>query len=112
MITRVSGSSADTVEPSMKQWLFLFIAIVSEVVATSALKWSNGFTQFWPSLVMVAGYVAAFFFLSLHYVPSPVGVAYTIWSGAGIVLLAVIGWLLLGQALDIPDIVGLALIIN
>jgi small multidrug resistance pump len=96
----------------MKPWLFLSIAIISEVVATSALKSSNGFSQFWPSLVVVAGYTAAFFFLSLTLRTIPVGVAYAIWSGAGIVLITVIGWLVLGQPLDVPAIVGLALIIG
>lgn len=95
----------------MKQWLFLSIAIVSEVVATSALKSSNGFTQLWPSLVVIAGYAAAFFFLSLTLRTIPVGVAYAIWSGAGIVLITAIGWLVLGQSLDVPAIIGLALII-
>ncbi|HEX8873694.1 MAG TPA: SMR family transporter [Nitrosospira sp.] len=95
----------------MKQWLFLSVAIVSEVVATSALKSSNGFTQFWPSLVVVAGYAAAFFFLSLTLRTIPVGIAYAIWSGAGIVLITAIGWLVLGQSLDVPAIIGLALII-
>ena len=95
----------------MKQWLFLSIAIISEVVATSALKSSNGFSQLWPSIVVIAGYAAAFFFLSLTLRTIPVGIAYAIWSGVGIVLIAVIGWLVLGQALDPPAIVGLALII-
>jgi small multidrug resistance pump len=95
----------------MKQWLFLSIAIISEVVATSALKASDGFGQFWPSLIVIAGYAAAFFFLSLTLRTIPVGVAYAIWSGVGIVLITVIGWLVLGQALDAPAIVGLALII-
>ncbi|SCY00912.1 multidrug efflux SMR transporter [Nitrosospira sp. Nsp13] len=95
----------------MKQWLFLSIAIVSEVVATSALKASNGFTQLWPSLLVVAGYAIAFFFLSLTLRTIPVGVAYAIWSGAGIVLIALIAWLVFGQSLDTPAIIGLALII-
>jgi small multidrug resistance pump len=93
------------------QWLFLSIAIISEVMATSALKSSNGFTQLWPSLVVVAGYAAAFFFLSLTLRTIPVGIAYAIWSGAGIVLITLIAWLFLGQALDGPAIVGLALIV-
>jgi small multidrug resistance pump len=93
------------------QWLFLSIAIISEVMATSALKSSNGFTQFWPSLIVVAGYAAAFFFLSLTLRTIPVGIAYAIWSGAGIVLITLIAWLVLGQALDGPAIVGLALIV-
>ncbi|SEP32577.1 SMR family transporter [Nitrosovibrio sp. Nv6] len=95
----------------MNQWLFLSIAIVSEVVATSALKSSNGFTQLWPSLVVVAGYAAAFFFLSLTLRTIPVGIAYAIWSGVGIVLVTLIAWLVFGQALDVPAIAGLALII-
>jgi small multidrug resistance pump len=95
----------------MKQWLFLSIAIISEVVATSALKSSNGFSQFWPSLVVIAGYAAAFFFLSLTLRTIPVGVAYAIWSGVGIVLITAIGWLVLGQSLDTPAIIGLTLII-
>ena len=93
------------------QWLFLSIAIISEVVATSALKSSNGFTQLWPSLIVVAGYAGAFFFLSLTLNTIPVGIAYAIWSGAGIVLVALIAWLIFGQALDGPAIFGLALIL-
>lgn len=92
------------------QWLFLSIAIVSEVVATSALKWSNGFTQLWPSIIVVAGYAAAFFFLSLTLRTIPVGVAYAIWSGAGIVLITLIAWLVFEQRLDLPALFGLALI--
>lgn len=62
----------------MKQWLFLSVAIVSEVLATSALKASNGFTQLWPSLLVVVGYAIAFFFLSLTLRTMPVGIAYAI----------------------------------
>ena len=93
------------------QWLFLSIAIISEVIATSALKSSNGFTQLLPSLVVVAGYAAAFFFLSLTLRTIPVGIAYAIWSGAGILLVALIAWLVFGQTLDGPAMLGLALII-
>ena len=93
------------------QWFFLFVAIVSEVVATSALKSSNGFTQFWPSVVVVAGYAVAFLFLSLALRTLSVGIAYAIWSGAGIVLISLVAWLFLGQALDGPAILGLALIV-
>jgi small multidrug resistance pump len=95
----------------MSQWLFLSIAIISEVIATSALKPSAGFTQLWPSLLVVAGYSAAFFFLSLTLRTMPVGIAYAIWSGVGIVLITLIAWLVLGQSLDSPAIVGLALIV-
>lgn len=95
----------------MNQWLFLSVAIVSEVIATSALKSSNGFTQLWPSLVVVAGYGVAFFFLSLALHTVPVGIAYAIWSGTGIVLITLVAWLMLGQFLDQPAILGLALIV-
>ena len=95
----------------MKQWLFLSIAIVSEVLATSALKSSNGFTRLWPSIVVIAGYAVAFFFLSLTLRTIPVGIAYAIWSGAGIVLVTLIAWFALGQTLDGPAILGLALIV-
>ena len=86
----------------MSQWLFLSVAIISEVVATSALKASNGFTQLWPSLLVIAGYAIAFFFLSLTLRTMPVGIAYAIWSGIGIVLVTLIGWFVFEQSLDIP----------
>jgi small multidrug resistance pump len=95
----------------MKQWIFLSVAIVSEVVATSALKASEGFSRLWPSLIVVVGYAAAFYFLSLTLKTVPVGVAYAIWSGAGVALIALIAWLLFGQSLDIPAIIGLLLIV-
>lgn len=93
------------------QWLFLSIAIISEVIATSALKSSVGFTQLWPSLLVVAGYAVAFFFLSLTLRTIPVGIAYAIWSGAGIVLVTLIAWFAFGQTLDGPAMLGLALIV-
>jgi len=92
-------------------WLFLSIAIVSEVTATSALKASNGFTRLWPSLIVVIGYASAFYFLSLTLRTIPVGVTYAVWSGVGIVLVAIIGWVLYGQKLDLPAVVGMMLII-
>ena len=95
----------------MKQWIFLSVAIVSEVVATSALKASEGFSRLWPSLIVVVGYAAAFYFLSLTLKTIPVGVAYAIWSGTGVALIALIAWLLFGQSLDIPAIIGLLLIV-
>lgn len=92
-------------------WLYLAVAIVSEVIATSALKASNEFTRLWPSVVVVAGYVSAFYFLSLTLKTIPVGVAYAVWSGVGIVLIAFIAWGLYGQTLDTPAIAGMGLII-
>ncbi|HMM52250.1 MAG TPA: SMR family transporter [Burkholderiaceae bacterium] len=95
----------------MRPWIFLSVAIVSEVAATSALKASEGFSRFWPSLVVVVGYGLAFYFLSLTLRTIPVGVAYAIWSGAGVALVALIAWLFFGQALDAPAILGLLLIV-
>lgn len=95
----------------MQKWIILSIAIISEVIATSALKASDGFTRFWPSLIVVVGYVAAFYFLSITLKTIPVGVAYAIWSGAGIALIALISWALYGQALDMPAIIGFLLIV-
>lgn len=92
-------------------WIFLSIAIVSEVIATSALKAADGFSRLGPSLVVVLGYASAFYFLSLTLRSIPVGVAYAVWSGVGIVLVALIGWFLYGQKLDAPAILGMTLII-
>ncbi len=94
----------------MQQWVFLAIAIISEVIGTSALKASDGFSRFWPSLIVVAGYATAFYFLSLTVKTIPVGVAYAIWSGVGIALITLIAWLFFGQALDAAAVVGLVLI--
>lgn len=95
----------------MPQWAFLAIAIVSEVAATSALKASAGFTRLWPSLLVVGGYAAAFYFLSLTLRTIPIGVAYAIWSGAGVALIALIAWIFYGQTLDAAAIIGLLLIV-
>ena len=85
-------------------------AIVSEVVATSALKASDGFTRPWPAVVVVVGYAIAFYFLALTLRTLPVGIAYAVWSGVGIVLISLLGWLLFGQRLDAPALLGIALI--
>lgn len=95
----------------MQNWVFLSIAIVAEVIATSALKSSEGFSRLWPSLIVIAGYLLAFYFLSLTLRTIPVGIAYAIWAGLGIVLIAVSSWLLYGQKLDFPAILGMGLII-
>ncbi len=92
-------------------WIFLSIAIMSEVIATSALKAASGFTRPLPSVVVVLGYASAFYFLSLTLRTIPVGVAYAVWSGVGIMLVAVIGWLVYGQKLDLPGVTGMGLII-
>ncbi|MCU4378472.1 DMT family transporter [Acinetobacter haemolyticus] len=96
----------------MKNWMFLFIAIVAEVIATSALKSSEGFTRPIASIVVVVGYVIAFYFLSLTLKAIPVGIAYAIWSGVGIVLITTVAWFMFGQKLDLWGIVGIALIMS
>jgi len=93
------------------QWVFLAVAIVSEVIGTSALKASEGFSRLWPSVIVVLGYASAFYFLSLTLKTIPVGVAYAIWSGVGVSLIALIAWGLHGQSLDLPAIVGILLIV-
>jgi small multidrug resistance pump len=100
---------------AMKQWMFLFTAIVSEVIATSALKATADFTKLWPSIIVVVGYVSAFYFLSLTLRTIPVGIAYAIWSGVGVALIALIAlmaWVLYGQTLDMPAFIGIALIVS
>lgn len=91
-------------------YLMLLIAIIAEVAATSALKTADGFTKLWPSVIVVVGYAIAFYFLSLTVRVMPVGIVYAIWSGVGIALIALVGWLVLGQKLDLPAIAGIVLI--
>lgn len=90
--------------------LALLIAITAEVVATSALKASLGFTRLGPSLVVVAGYGVAFYCLSLTLNSFPLGVVYAVWSGVGLVLITLVGLLVYGQRLDAGAVVGIALI--
>ena len=93
-----------------RNWLFLFVAIVSEVIATSALKSSEGFSRFWPSVIVVVGYGIAFYCLALTLRVIPMGVVYAVWSGVGIVLITLVGWLLFDQKLDLPALLGIGLI--
>lgn len=96
----------------MKHWIFLGVAIASEVVATSALKASNGFTRMWPVILVIVGYGLAFYFLSLTLRSISVGVAYAIWSGVGIALISIVAWLLFDERLDAPAIIGMLLIVS
>lgn len=93
------------------EYLYLALAIVAEVVGTSALKAADGFTRLVPSVLVVLGYGVAFYCLSLALQTIPIGVAYAIWSGAGIALITLIGWLLYRQTLDAPAVLGIALIL-
>ena len=92
-------------------WLFLIVAIISESIATNSLKATNGFRNIVPSIIAVVGYINVLFFLSLALRTIPVGVAYAIWSGVGIILIAFISWVYHKQILDMPAIIGIGLIV-
>jgi small multidrug resistance pump len=94
------------------QWLYLGVAIVAEVIATSVLKAAEGFTRPIPSLVVLAGYATAFYCLSLTLRTIPLGIAYALWSAVGIALVSVLGWLLYRQNLDLPAMIGIGFIIT
>lgn len=96
----------------MPHWIYLAIAIIAEVIATSALKASQEFTRLVPTLIVVTGYLTAFYFLTLSLRVIPVGIAYAIWAGLGIVLIAIISWIVYGQKLDLAALVGMGLIIS
>ncbi len=93
-------------------YLFLAGAIIAEVIGTSALKASDGFSETVPSIITVTGYGVAFYLLSLVLKTIPVGIAYAIWSGAGVALITLIGWLAFGQKLDAPALIGIGLIVG
>ncbi len=96
---------------SASTYALLGIAIVAEVIATTALKAADGFSRLGPSVVVVVGYAIAFGCLSLTLKTLPTGIAYAIWSGVGIVLVSALGWILHRQALDMAALIGLGLII-
>ncbi len=95
----------------MSAWMYLSVAILAEVIGTSALKSSEGFTRLWPSVTVVVGYALAFWMLSLTLQTIPVGIAYAVWAGAGIVLVALIGWVLFQQKIDAMGMLGIGLIL-
>jgi small multidrug resistance pump len=92
-------------------YLMLGLAILAEVIGTSALKASDGFTRLAPSAITVVAYAVSFYLLSLALRTMPIGIAYAIWSGVGIVLISAVGWLHYGQRLDLPAVIGLGLIV-
>ncbi len=96
----------------MGPWAYLGLAIAAEVVATSALKASEGFSRFWPSALVVLCYGLSFYLLSLTLKSIPLGVVYAVWSGLGIVLIALVAYLMYGQRLDLPALLGIALILS
>jgi small multidrug resistance pump len=92
-------------------YVYLSIAIVAEVIGTSALKASEEFTRLGPSLLVIGGYGIAFYSLSLVLKTIPVGIAYAIWAGVGIALISLVGIVMFRQTLDAPAVIGIVLII-
>lgn len=95
----------------MNAYLALGLSIVAEVIGTSALKASEGFTRLWPSVIVALGYATAFYFLSLVLRTIPVGIAYAIWSGLGIVLITLVAFVVYRQTIDLPGLIGMGLIV-
>lgn len=95
----------------MKYYAILFLAIMAEVIATTALARSGSLTRLAPSLIALVGYAAAFWLLSVTMRVMPTGVVYAIWSGMGIVLISAIAWIWYREALDFPALLGLSLIL-
>ncbi|UCE79281.1 MAG: multidrug efflux SMR transporter [Nitrospiraceae bacterium] len=96
----------------MMAYLYLAIAIIAEVTATSALKASEEFTKLVPSSIVVVGYGVAFYFLTLVLRTIPIGITYAVWSGLGIILVVIVGAMLYKQIPDIPAITGIGLIVS
>jgi len=92
-------------------WFYLGLAVVVEVIATTALKYSEGFSRPIPTAIVVVGYSLAFFLLAKIVQSLPLSVTYAVWSGAGVALVTLVGWIFLGQKLDFAAMLGIALII-
>ena len=95
----------------MNTWVYLGLAIFSEVMATASLKSTEGFTKIWPSMLVLVGYSAAFYFLSLTLDDIPIGVAYAVWSGVGVASIAIISVVFLDQKIDLAGVLGIGLIV-
>ena len=96
----------------MRPWIYLGVAIVSEVFGTTFLKESEGFSKLWPTLLSVGGYGLALFCLSQAVKDIELGIAYAIWAGVGTALIVLIGWLVLGQSIDLAALAGVGLIVG
>jgi small multidrug resistance pump len=92
-------------------FITLIVAVIFETIGTTALQASQQFTKLGPSIIVVIAYAAAFYLLALTLKTMPVGIMYAIWSGSGIMLIAVIGWVVFRQTLDWPAVLGMALIL-
>jgi len=95
----------------LSSWLYLGLAIFSEVVATSFLKSSEGFTKLWPSIIVLVGYMLALFFMSLTFETMPIGIAYAIWSGVGVASITLVSVFVFDQKIDLSAVIGIGLII-
>jgi small multidrug resistance pump len=93
-------------------YFYLVVAVIAETIGTTALQASSHFTRFWPSVLVVIAYAAAFYYLGAVLKFIPVGIAYALWSGLGIILIALIGFIVFGQILDLAAVLGLAMIIG
>ena len=93
------------------QYIYVIVAVLMETIGTTALQASAQFSRFWPSVLVVIAYGISFYFLALALKFMPVGVVYAMWSGLGIIFIACIGFIVFGQRLDLPAIIGLGLII-
>lgn len=95
----------------MKAYAYLLVAIITEVIASTALRATKGFTEFWPSVITVIGYIISFYALSVTLGEIKLGITYAVWSGVGMVLITALGWVIYKQKLDWPALVGIGLII-
>ena len=102
---------ADSLALAMNKWIYLTLAIFSEVMATASLKSTEGFTKLWPSVLVLVGYSAAFYFLSLTLDTIPIGVAYAIWSGVGVAAITLVSIFFLDQKIDTAGFIGIGLIV-
>jgi len=92
-------------------WILLLVAIAAEVIATTALAASQGLSRLGPVMISAAGYAVALGLLAVVMRVMPTGVVYAIWSGLGVVLIAVVAWIIHGQRLDLPAVAGMGLIL-
>jgi small multidrug resistance pump len=95
----------------MRAYAFLLVAIIAEVVASTALRATKSFTELWPSVITVVGYIISFYALSVTLGQIKLGITYAVWSGIGMVLITALGWIIYKQKLDWPALLGIALII-
>ncbi len=102
---------ADSSAPLMNKWVYLTLTIFSEVMATASLKSTEGFSKLWPSVIVLVGYSAAFYFLSLTLDTIPIGVAYAIWSGVGVAAITLVSIFVFDQKIDAAGFVGIGLIV-